>query len=137
MALEKLRILELRREIDNNTTETLLITSYSLHFREAAVVVRLTHGDISILRPGGPMRLPLVAEGQYETEPRFKQPGPTPSIVDSFGPNLCHTECLIRVYCSSQTRLSLYYLHKYMKSAPIRLFRRPVGLVLGCDSQIV
>ena len=70
-----------------------LITSYSLNRREAAVVVRLTHGDISILRPGGPMRLPLVAEGQYETEPRFKLPDPTPSIIDSFGSNICHPEC--------------------------------------------
>ena len=30
-------------------------------------------GDISILEPGGPMRLPLVAEGQCETEPRFER----------------------------------------------------------------
>ena len=39
------------------------------------------------------MRLPLVAEGQYETEPRFKLPDPTPSIIDSFGSNICHPEC--------------------------------------------
>ena len=32
----------------------------------------LVHGDISILRPGGPRRLPLLAEGQCETEPSFE-----------------------------------------------------------------
>ena len=49
---------------NNNTTETLLDYCPIVYAPRSGVAVRLTHGDISILRPGGTTCLPLVAEGQ-------------------------------------------------------------------------